>query len=473
MIFSHLNSHKLSTYSLNQIPSIPIQIKNILEQSKHEDTLLSDWVGCFSLKIIDFSDQIWFLDIRYAFGSAVFRQHLIDFFDFNPIHNPDKDHSFAKKKQKLILYICADDLEFPNLYTGFDFTKLPHSEEKYFTTNIWHPIPEHYLPASNYQKVYRGLVPKRFLSSDLANFFHSFSNTNLTSKSENLSTIQSPLSTAKESNRYNDNDAFQYTLPGSTYRKAEGGKRLLLNDSNLIKTNLTVITVVFNNIDFIEQTIQSVINQQGNELEYILIDGGSTDGTVELIQKYNDHLTYWISEPDHGISHAFNKALLLSKNSWLNFMNSGDYFIRFDILSLLENHPEQNILTGFCQSDGFSLPAKVLANHFGVASKAKLSHQASFAKKNIFTTYGFFDECYNSRMDYHFWMRVLPHEKFYFIKQYIAYYQKIGESNKNLVRMYKEELIINSEFLSTIYFLKRLFIIIGSFLYKLLISRYR
>ena len=65
-------------------------------------------------------------------------------------------------------------------------------------------------------------------------------------------------------------------------------------------------------------------------------------------------------------------------------MNSGDYFIRFDILSLLENHPEQNILTGFCQSDGFSIPAKVLANHFGIASKAKLSHQASFAKKNIF-----------------------------------------------------------------------------------------
>ena len=55
-------------------------------------------------------------------------------------------------------------------------------------------------------------------------------------------------------------------------------------------------------------------------------------------------------------------------------------------------------------------------------------------------------------MDYHFWMRVLPHEKFYFIKQYIAYYQKIGESNKNLVRMYKEELLINSEF-SNSYFL--------------------
>ncbi len=459
--------------SLNQIPSIPIQIKNILEQSKHEDTLLSDWIGCFSLKVLDFSDQIWFLDVRYAFGSAVFQQHLIDFLDFNLIHNPDSYYSSTKKKQKLILYICADDLEFPNSYTGFKFTKLPYSKEKIRTTNIWHPIPEHYLPDSNYQKVYRGLVPKKFISSDLIKFLNSFLDTNFSSKSKKFATTQNSLKISEASNISNDNDAFQYTLPRNTYRKAEGGRRLLLNDSNLTKTNLTVITVVFNNIAFIEQTIQSVINQQGNGLEYILIDGGSTDGTVELIQKYSEHLTYWISEPDHGISNAFNKALLLSKNCWLNFMNSGDYFIRFDLLSLLEKHPDQNILTGFCRSDGFSLPSKILANQLGIASKAKLSHQASFIKKKIFATYGFFDESYNSRMDYHFWMRVLPHEKFYFIKQYIAYYQKIGESNKNLVRMYKEELLINSEFLPTFYFLRRLFIIVGSFLYKLLISRYR
>ena len=445
----------------------------MLDQNPHPPTCLSDWIGCYSLLAVAFDEQIWSIDVRYAFGSAVFRQHLIDFLDFNLIRNPDRDYSFTKKKQKLILYICADDLEFPNSYTGFNFTKLPYSEEKFFASNIWHPIPEHYLPASNYQKIYRGLVPKRFLSSDLANFFHSFSNTNLTSKSENFSTTQSSLNTSKESNIYNDNDAFQYTLPRSTYRKAEGGKRLQLNDSSLTKINLTVITVVFNNIDFIEQTIQSVVNQQGNELEYILIDGGSTDGTVELIQQYSKHLTYWISEPDRGISNAFNKALSLAKNSWLNFMNSGDYFVRFDILSLLEKHSEQNILTGFCQSDGFSLPSKILANQLEIANKAKLSHQASFTKKNIFTKYGSFDECYNSRMDYDFWMRVLPHEKFYFIKQYIAYYQKIGESNKNLVRMYKEELIINSKFLPTVYFLRRLFIIIGSFLYKLLICRYR
>lgn len=461
------------TRSLNQIPSIPIQIKNILELSKHEDTLLSDWVGCFSLKVLDFSDQIWFLDVRYAFGSEIFKQHLIDFLDFNLIHNQESNYSFAKKKQKLILYICADDLEFPNAYTGFNFTKLPYSKEKSFATNIWHPIPEHYLPASNYQKVYRGLVAIKFLSSDLAKFFYSFLNTNLKSKSEKSSNTRSSLNISKVSNICNDNDAFQYTLPRNAYRKAEGGRRLLLNDSNLTKTNLTVITVVFNNVKFIEQTIQSVINQQRNGLEYILIDGGSTDGTVELIQKYSEHLTYWVSEPDRGISHAFNKALLLSKNSWLNFMNSGDYFIRFDILSLLEKHSEQNILTGFCQSDGFSLPSKNLTNQLGIASKAKLSHQASFTKKYIFTKYGSFDEFYYSRMDYQFWMRVLPHEKFYFIKQYLAYYQKIGESNKNLVRMYKEELIINSKFLPAVYFLRRLFIIVGSFFYKLLISRYR
>ena len=225
--------------------------------------------------------------------------------------------------------------------------------------------------------MYRGLIPKSL--PDLANFFYSFLNSNLKSKSEKFSTTQNSLNISKVSNICNDNDAFQYTLPRDTYRKAEGGRRLLLNDSNFIKINLTVITVVFNNVDFIEQTIQSVINQQGHGLEYILIDGGSTDGTVELIQKYSDHLTYWIRNLTMA-SACLQQSIALSKNSWLNFMNSGDILFVLTFFSFGEV-PEQNILTGFCQSDGFSLPAKILVNELGIASRAKLSHQASFIKK--------------------------------------------------------------------------------------------
>jgi glycosyltransferase involved in cell wall biosynthesis len=269
-------------------------------------------------------------------------------------------------------------------------------------------------------------------------------------------------------------DSFQYTFPRNIYRKAEGGRRLLFDELNSYKPNLTVITVVFNNVKLIEQTIQSVINQQGSGLEYILIDGGSTDGTIELIQKYNEQLTYWISEPDCGISEAFNKAILLTRNCWINFMNSGDYFLRLDILSFLEKSRNQNkIISGFCRSDGFWLPSKILNNQQCITRRAKLSHQATFIEKNLFTQYGVFDTRFQSRMDYHFWMKVLPYEKFFFIKENIAYYQKVGESNKNLLRMYKEELIINFESLPFSYFLIRSILIIGAFFYKTFVSRYR
>lgn len=97
---------------------------------------------------------------------------------------------------------------------------------------------------------------------------------------------------------------------------------------------LTIITVVYNDISYIEQTMLSVLNQTYPNIEYIVIDGGSTDGTVEVIKKYAGRLTYLISEPDGGIYPAMNKALdivaMLHEDSgeevWVNFMNSGDSF---------------------------------------------------------------------------------------------------------------------------------------------------
>lgn len=89
---------------------------------------------------------------------------------------------------------------------------------------------------------------------------------------------------------------------------------------------ITVVTVVYNNVDSLEKTILSIINQSYKNVEYIIIDGGSTDGTVDLIRKYDDRIDYWISEPDKGLFYAMNKGLFLAKGVWINFMNSGDSF---------------------------------------------------------------------------------------------------------------------------------------------------
>lgn len=90
---------------------------------------------------------------------------------------------------------------------------------------------------------------------------------------------------------------------------------------------VSVITVVRNVVDNLEQTIQSVIKQTYPHIEYIIIDGGSTDGTIDIIKKYESKIAYWISEPDNGIYDAMNKAIRVMRGEGHLFLNAGDYFV--------------------------------------------------------------------------------------------------------------------------------------------------
>ena len=117
-------------------------------------------------------------------------------------------------------------------------------------------------------------------------------------------------------------------LPEGEARQGEGGLRTqgYFKTSLESKPLITVVTVVFNGEQFLEETIQSVINQTYDNVEYIIIDGGSSDGTLDIIRKYEHAIDYWVSEKDKGIYGAMNKGCMLALGDGINFLNAGDWY---------------------------------------------------------------------------------------------------------------------------------------------------
>lgn len=152
---------------------------------------------------------------------------------------------------------------------------------------------------------------------------------------------------------------------------------------------VTVITVVFNAIDTIEKTILSVINQSYSNIEYIIIDGGSNDGTLDVIRKYEEKIYYWISEPDNGIYDAMNKGIDEASGYWINFMNSGDSFCSNEVLEILfmgKDYDNVDVLFGnsFCiDFSGNKIIQKPISDSKELLKSVTYRHGASFVKTEV------------------------------------------------------------------------------------------
>mgnify|MGYP000852126570 FL=1 len=120
-------------------------------------------------------------------------------------------------------------------------------------------------------------------------------------------------------------------------------------NSNPQRALFTIVTVSYNCCSLIEKTIKSVLQQDYHDTEYIIIDGESTDGTVEIIKKYAQHLAFWCSEPDGGIYQGMNKGISHAKGEWILFLNAGDVFAETNVLTKVlpfTKNKEQDILYG-------------------------------------------------------------------------------------------------------------------------------
>ncbi|HDY89306.1 MAG TPA: glycosyltransferase, partial [bacterium] len=106
---------------------------------------------------------------------------------------------------------------------------------------------------------------------------------------------------------------------------------------------LSIITVTYNAEACLEKTIQSVINQTYKNIEYIIIDGGSSDKTLSIIKKYKKYIKYCISEPDKGIYDAMNKGIKIAKGDYINFLNAGDFYYENNVLSYLFDNLDKSV----------------------------------------------------------------------------------------------------------------------------------
>lgn len=195
---------------------------------------------------------------------------------------------------------------------------------------------------------------------------------------------------------------------------------------------LSIITVNYNDAAGLERTIKSVISQTFHDFEFIVIDGGSTDGSVDVIKRYANNIDYWVSEPDGGIYQGMNKGLRQAKGEYVNFMNGGDCFHSPNVLeTIFFNNTEADIITG--DHEGSTHPC---IGQSGISMldlfTGAVDHQASFIRREIALRHPY-DEKYKIVSDWKFFIEalVIDNCSFTFIPIIVVDVDMNGISNNN------------------------------------------
>jgi len=189
---------------------------------------------------------------------------------------------------------------------------------------------------------------------------------------------------------------------------------------------LTIITINYNNLSGLQKTLKSVLNQTSKNFEYIIVDGSSTDGSIEVIKQYeNSSIEYfsWISESDSGIYNAMNKGIGLAKGEYIQFLNSGDILASNDVIEKMlqgiENKEQRaknkegvlilygNMLKplpkGIYRDRGFAGRQPTMLDFY----TGTLNHSSAYIKRSLFDTYGLYDESLKIVSDWKWFLQVI------------------------------------------------------------------
>lgn len=183
--------------------------------------------------------------------------------------------------------------------------------------------------------------------------------------------------------------------------------------SNLPK--ISIITPSYNQADFLERTILSVLNQGYPNLEYIVIDGGSTDGSVDIIKRYAAHLTHWESEKDRGQSHAINKGFMRATGDYVAWQNSDDLYFPGALLKLGEAAAATrapivsgNLLVADANNHIYrKVHYTPMTRRLLTVVKASIPNQSALMRRDLMASQGFLQERMRYCMDLELWSRLL------------------------------------------------------------------
>ncbi|MDR3704373.1 MAG: glycosyltransferase family 2 protein [Paludibacteraceae bacterium] len=178
-----------------------------------------------------------------------------------------------------------------------------------------------------------------------------------------------------------------------------------------MSVKLSIITINLNNCEGLCKTIKSVILQTCNDYEYIVIDGASTDGSVDIIKQYEDKIAYWITEPDTGIYNAINKGILKATGEYCLFLNSGDYLVDGVLSDFFSTQVNKDIVYGniILESDGKTICVdnscgkdNLTCNDF---FHGTIRHQGAFIRRSLFERFGLYDESNSIVSDWQFFIK--------------------------------------------------------------------
>ncbi len=252
---------------------------------------------------------------------------------------------------------------------------------------------------------------------------------------------------------------------------------------------ISIITPSYNQAQFLEKTIESVVNQNYPNIEYIIIDGGSTDGSVEIIKKYASKIYYWESKKDEGQSFAINRGLSLASGEIVTWLNSDDYYLPETLKKVAEYWNKQpfHFLVGNCyfvDENGIQLSiqnkSKLINNNYYLpfTNKCIINQPGSFFSLAIFKQLGPLDTNLHYSMDVDFWLKIASSNyKFDYIDEYLCNFRRHPKTKSALGNLqFIEETMTSYFFTKTLpllnpsYYSKSKKICIDSYLYHLRID---